>query len=103
MTAWASRSYTVEDIDTDIDIDVDIYIYIICWIYMYIYYVHTYTYLCVYTSTYINMSGSAPAETSVTLVICDENIFKKEVKCAEDSSVRNASFADDVFGNAPQI
>ena len=44
----------------------------------------------------------APAETSVTLVIRDENILK-EVKYTEDISVRNVSFASVVFGNAPQI
>ena len=56
---------------------------------------HIYIYMYIY-------GRPAPAETSITLVIRDENILKK-VKYAEDISVRNVSFASDVFGSAPQV
>ena len=54
--------------------------------------------ICVYINIYLYIYGRpAPAETSVTLVICDENILKK-VKCAGNISVRKVSFASDVSG-----
>ena len=88
------------DIDIDIDIDIDRYVYVYIYMYlfwMYIYicicmfwiciYIYIHICVCIHMHIYIYICGRpAPAETSVTLVICDENMLKKEVQCAEDIS-----------------